>query len=62
MIYTDPIPSGTIFIPGSVTVNGVTQVGVNPANGISIGSIAANSTTTVSFQVFVPSIPKQIQY
>ncbi|ASZ16667.1 cell surface protein [Bacillus cereus] len=58
VIYTDPIPSGTIFIPGSVTVNGVTQVGVNPANGISIGSIAANSTTTVSFQVFVPSIPQ----
>ncbi|OTY29659.1 MULTISPECIES: DUF7507 domain-containing protein [Bacillus cereus group] len=58
VIYTDPIPSGTTFIPGSVTVNGVTQGGANPANGISIGSIAANSTTTVSFQVFIPSIPQ----
>ncbi|WP_426951623.1 beta strand repeat-containing protein [Bacillus mycoides] len=58
VVYTDPIPSGTTFIPGSVTVNGVTQAGANPANGISIGSIAANSTTTVSFQVFVPSIPQ----
>ncbi|PHD45525.1 cell surface protein [Bacillus toyonensis] len=58
VIYTDPIPNGTTFIPGSVTVNGVTQVGANPANGISIGSIAANSTTTISFQVFVPSIPQ----
>ncbi|MGM2643560.1 DUF7507 domain-containing protein, partial [Bacillus cereus group sp. Bce033] len=58
VIYTDPIPSGTTFIPGSVTVNGVTQAGANPATGISIGSIAANSTTTVSFQVFVPSIPQ----
>ncbi|MGG1845873.1 DUF11 domain-containing protein [Bacillus wiedmannii] len=58
VIYTDPIPSGTTFIPGSVTVNGVTQAGANPANGISIGTIAANSTTTVSFQVFVPSIPQ----
>ncbi|WP_305454945.1 DUF11 domain-containing protein [Bacillus mycoides] len=58
VIYTDPIPSGTTFIPGSVTVNGVTQGGANPANGISIGSIAANSTTTISFQVFVPSIPQ----
>ncbi|MEH7750423.1 cell surface protein [Bacillus toyonensis] len=58
IIYTDPIPSGTTFIPGSVTVNGVTQAGANPANGISIGSIAANSTTTISFQVFVPSIPQ----
>ncbi|MGH0423863.1 cell surface protein [Bacillus pretiosus] len=58
VIYTDPIPSGTTFIPGSVTVNGVTQAGANPANGISIGTIAANSTNTVSFQVFVPSIPQ----
>ncbi|MDM8363612.1 DUF7507 domain-containing protein [Bacillus thuringiensis] len=58
VIYTDPIPSGTTFIPGSVTVNGVTQAAANPANGISIGSIAANSTTTISFQVFVPSIPQ----
>lgn len=58
VVYTDPIPSGTTFIPGSVTVNGVTQAGANPANGISIGSIAANSTTTISFQVLVPSIPQ----
>ncbi|MCU5375654.1 cell surface protein [Bacillus cereus] len=58
VIYTDSIPSGTTFIPGSVTINGVTQAGANPANGISIGSIAANSTTTVSFQVSVPSIPQ----
>ncbi|WP_433947898.1 DUF7507 domain-containing protein [Bacillus tropicus] len=58
VIYTDPIPSGTTFIPGSVTVNGVIQAGANPTTGISIGSIAANSTTTVAFQVFVPSIPQ----
>ncbi|MDM5238459.1 DUF11 domain-containing protein [Bacillus cereus] len=58
VIYTDPIPSGTTFIPNSVTVNGVTQAGANPATGISIGSIAANSITTISFQVFVPSIPQ----
>ncbi|MDK7423871.1 beta strand repeat-containing protein [Bacillus paranthracis] len=58
VIYTDPIPSGTTFVPGSVTVNGVTQTGANPATGISIGAIAANSTTTVSFQVLVPSIPQ----
>ncbi|HFO1050517.1 TPA: beta strand repeat-containing protein, partial [Bacillus paranthracis] len=58
VIYTDPIPSGTTFVPGSVTVNRITQAGANPANGISIGSIAANSTTTISFQVSVPSIPQ----
>ncbi|MCQ6355135.1 DUF7507 domain-containing protein [Bacillus cereus] len=58
VIYTDPIPSGTTFIPGSVTVNGVTQTGVNPANGISVGTIAANSTATIAFQVTVPTIPQ----
>ncbi|MEH6932482.1 DUF7507 domain-containing protein [Bacillus sp. JJ783] len=58
VIYTDPIPSGTTFIPGSVTVNGVTQAGVNPANGISVGTIAANSTATIAFQVTVPTIPQ----
>ncbi|WP_439875573.1 DUF7507 domain-containing protein [Bacillus mycoides] len=58
VIYTDSIPNGTTFIPGSVTVNGVIQAGANPANGISVGTIAANSTTTISFQVFVPSIPQ----
>ena len=58
VIYTDSIPSGTTFIPGSVTVNGITQASANPATGIAIGSIAANSTTTVSFQVLVPSIPQ----
>ncbi|PGS38816.1 cell surface protein [Bacillus cereus] len=58
VIYTDPIPNGTTFIPGSVTVNGVIQAGANPANGISVGTIAANSTTTISFQAFIPSIPQ----
>ncbi|MBE7118932.1 DUF11 domain-containing protein [Bacillus cereus] len=58
VVYTDPIPSGTTFIPGSVTVNGFTQAGANPANGIAVGTIAASTTTTISFQVFVPSIPQ----
>ncbi|MDR4287720.1 DUF11 domain-containing protein, partial [Bacillus thuringiensis] len=57
VIYTDPIPSVTTFIPVSVTVNGVTQAGANPANGITIGSIASISTTTISIQVLVTSIP-----
>ncbi|MFJ8215455.1 cell surface protein [Bacillus cereus] len=58
VIYTDPIPSGTTFIAGSVTVNGITQAGANPANGVSIGTIAANSSATIAFQVTVPAIPQ----
>ncbi|MGR5913559.1 hypothetical protein ACT7DA_04595 [Bacillus pacificus] len=29
VIITDPTPSGTTFIPNSVTINGVTQPGTN---------------------------------
>ncbi|MFB6649895.1 DUF7619 domain-containing protein, partial [Bacillus toyonensis] len=53
---TDPIPTGTTFIPNSVTVNGATQSGVTPTN-IPLGTIPAGQTTTVTFQVQVTSLP-----
>ena len=53
---TDPIPTGTNFIPNSVTVNGATQSGVTPTN-IPLGTIPAGQTTTVTFQVQVTSLP-----
>ncbi|MGN4558376.1 DUF7507 domain-containing protein [Bacillus cereus group sp. MYBK5-2] len=53
---TDPIPTGTTFIPNSVTVNGTTQPGVTPTN-IPIGTVAAGQTSTVTFQVQVTSLP-----
>ena len=51
---TDPIPTGTTFIPNSVTVNGTAQSGVTPTN-IPLGTIPAGQTTTVTFQVQVTS-------
>lgn len=56
-VLTDPIPTGTAFVPGSVTVSGVPQAGANPATGISLGSIAPGSTVPVTFQVTVVSLP-----
>lgn len=53
---TDPIPTGTTFIPNSVTVNGTAQSGVTPTN-IPLGTIPAGQTTTVTFQVQVTSLP-----
>ncbi|WP_214328718.1 hypothetical protein, partial [Bacillus paranthracis] len=41
----------------TVTINGVPIANANPANGILIGTIGANSSRTVSFQVSVPTIP-----
>ncbi|WP_418928189.1 hypothetical protein, partial [Bacillus thuringiensis] len=42
--FTDSIPAGTTFVPDSVTINGILQPGVNPENGIPIGTIPANSS------------------
>ncbi|MDA1853814.1 hypothetical protein PDJ89_14995 [Bacillus cereus] len=58
VIVTDPIPAGTTFIPNSVTINGVSQPNINPAGGIQVGTINASSTTTVTFQVQVTSLPQ----
>ncbi|WP_144529721.1 DUF11 domain-containing protein, partial [Bacillus mobilis] len=55
--FTDIIPAGTIFLPNTVTINGVPIANANPANGILIGTIGANSSRTVAFQVFIPTIP-----
>ncbi|MDA1570053.1 DUF11 domain-containing protein, partial [Bacillus cereus] len=55
--FTDIIPAGTIFLPNTVTINGVPIANANPANSILIGTIGANSSRTVVFQVFVPTIP-----
>ncbi|PGT61686.1 hypothetical protein COD86_02090 [Bacillus cereus] len=57
VIVTDPIPAGTTFVPNSVTINGTVQPGVNPSGGIQVGTIAAGSTSTVTFQVQVNSLP-----
>ncbi|MGM1589603.1 DUF11 domain-containing protein, partial [Bacillus cereus group sp. BceL221] len=53
VIFTDVIPTGTTFVVNSVTIDGTTQVGANPANGVNIGSIPTGTTKNVSFQVVV---------
>ncbi|WP_246058093.1 hypothetical protein [Paenibacillus illinoisensis] len=58
---TDPIPAGAVFSTNSVIINGVPTPGVSPATGISLGSIAANSSTTVTFVATVTSLPDSRQ-
>lgn len=55
--FTDPIPSGTTFVAGSVTVNGVVQAGANPTSGINIGTITTGQSITIVFKVTVVSVP-----
>lgn len=56
-ILTDPVPEGTTFVPGSVTVSGNPVAGVQPASGINLGTIGAGATVPVAFQVAVNAIP-----
>lgn len=50
VVLTDPIPSGTAFVPGSVTVNGSPSADL-PNTGITIGTLAAGASSVVTFQV-----------
>ncbi|MBN1040239.1 DUF11 domain-containing protein [Clostridium botulinum] len=57
VVFIDTIPNGTIFIPNSLTVNGLTQLGANPQNGVSLSSITPGITTTIQFLVTVTTLP-----
>jgi uncharacterized repeat protein (TIGR01451 family) len=53
VVMVDPVPTGTVFVPGSVTVDGVARPTGNPNTGITLGSIAAGASVTVTFRVEV---------
>ncbi len=57
VIFQDPIPNGTTFIVNSVTVDGVSQPGANPATGFTVANISPGGSRTVIFQVRVVSAP-----
>lgn len=61
IVFTDSIPAGTTFVPDSVTINGVLQPGLNPENGIPIGTIPANSSKTILFQVQTNNPPTETE-
>lgn len=56
-LFTSTIQSDTTFVPGSVTINGVSYPAYNPTTGFSIGSICAGNTVQVVFKVKVNNIP-----
>ena len=57
VFFEDNIPNGLLFIPGSVTVNGVPELGVDPNIGFPLPDIPGGSVTEVTFQVRVEGIP-----
>ncbi|MEC0167453.1 DUF7507 domain-containing protein [Paenibacillus graminis] len=57
VVLSDPIPAGSSFVPGSVTVAGGARPSADPATGITVGTLAAGTSVTVTFQVNVTSVP-----
>jgi uncharacterized repeat protein (TIGR01451 family) len=56
IVLTDPTltaasAAGMEFIPGSVTVNGVSLPDASPIDGFNIGTLAPNARSTVTYQV-----------
>jgi uncharacterized repeat protein (TIGR01451 family) len=49
VVLTDNLPAGLSLVPGSVTVRGAASPGSDPALGVLIGLIAAQSSAQVSF-------------
>ncbi|MGG3870786.1 DUF11 domain-containing protein [Brevibacillus laterosporus] len=51
-------PTGTVFVPNSVTVNGFPQPGASPVTGISLGTIPERvKSVSVTYQFRVVTVP-----
>lgn len=56
-IVNSPIPPGMSFVSGSATVNGVAKPSATLAAGISVGQVAANTMSTVTYRLRVDTLP-----
>ena len=59
IIFIDTIPNATSLVPGSFTVNGLSQGGSPNPPGITIPDIGVGNTATIVFQVTVDTVPSQ---
>ena len=55
LLLVDTAPIDTTFVIGSVTINGINQPNENPENGITLGNLAPNESTIITFQVTISS-------
>jgi uncharacterized repeat protein (TIGR01451 family) len=56
MFLLDSLPNDTLFVPGSITVDGIGVPG-DPITGVSLGSLAPDQSIVVTYQVEVVSLP-----
>ncbi|WP_460285307.1 SdrD B-like domain-containing protein [Clostridium sporogenes] len=57
VFFKDNVPNGLSFVPGSVTVNGVSDITLDPNIGFTIPDIPGGSTATVTFDAIVKTVP-----
>ncbi|WP_372632778.1 hypothetical protein, partial [Cohnella sp.] len=57
MFLLDGLPNDTVFVPGSITVNGESVPG-DPVAGISLGTLAPDESIVVTYQALVVSLPE----
>lgn len=53
LVFTEPVPAGTTFTPGSVKVNGVAYPAYDPQVGFALPDLAVGAAVTVEFDVTV---------
>ncbi|WP_433617746.1 DUF7507 domain-containing protein [Paenibacillus cellulositrophicus] len=57
IVLTDPLQEGIQFVPGSVTIDGISSPGANPETGILLANLGPGQITKVVFKVKAVSVP-----
>ncbi|MBM7563210.1 DUF11 domain-containing protein [Paenibacillus sacheonensis] len=58
-VLLDPLPAGTSFVPGSVTIGGIRNPSVSPNTGIPLGTIEPGAVKQIRFNAVVLDVPVQ---
>lgn len=53
VVFLDPTPNNSIFVPESVTINGVSYPGYNPSAGFNLDTMVPGQIVTVVYKVAV---------
>ncbi len=57
VFFQDTVPNGLSFLPGTVTVNGISDTALNPNTGFTIPDIPGGATATITFDAVVENVP-----
>ena len=53
LVFRDVVPAGTTFVPGSVTIDGISYPAYNPTTGFPLSDLVSGAGATVVFSVKV---------